>query len=139
MFAFIRHAGYHFVSGSLTESGCETVRHLARALQEDHYPWRGVYTSPTTRTHETALLLGQTLLVPVELDPRLGMDGDYVDLLPPTEPHDLIFVSHLPVMTKILRAWTNVFGFEEVPCTEIGCGYLVDPAARRIVGVPSKR
>jgi len=65
-------------------------------------------------------------------DGRIGMEGDLVDLLPPTEPSLIIFVSHLPVINRWLRAWSKDFHRDEPPLTEIACGYFVDPDAKSI-------
>ncbi len=132
MFALIRHAAYDIGSGSITPKGVEDTRALANFLRSAGVVWREVRTSPTSRTQETANILGAELGLPVEIDERISMDGNYVDLLPPTEPTDIIFVSHLPVLTQMLRAWSKAFSREEPPLTHEGCGYLVDPPKRTI-------
>lgn len=127
MFCLIRHAGYHSGTGSLTPKGSQEAELLAAKLQEANPNWRQVRTSPAARTRETALIIGKALSIPVETDERISADGNAVDLLPPTEPKDIIFVSHLPVITKMLRSWSTRFKQDEPPLTNIASGYLVDP------------
>jgi len=139
MFALIRHAGYHLGNGSLTPDGTKDATALADVLRELG-PWSELRCSPSARTQETATILSGILGIPVTVDERVGMDGDLSDLLPPTEPHGIVFVSHLPVLSRWLRAWTRLFGQEEPPIIEIACGYVVDTEARMIrpVGPLSK-
>jgi phosphohistidine phosphatase SixA len=129
MFALIRHAGYHLGNGSLTPDGAEAVNELGAVLQ-GLGPWTELRCSPSTRTQETAVILSGLLNIPMTTDERIGMDGDLSDLLPPTEPNGIIFISHLPVLSRWLRSWSRVFGQEEPPITEIGCGYLIDTEAK---------
>ena len=134
MFALIRHAGYRLASGSLTPDGERMTGVLAEQLRQ-HGGWHEVRVSFTERTQETGAILAQVLALPMVTDDRIGMDGDLQDLLPPTEPHGIIFVSHLPILTKMLRAWAKRFGFDEPPLTEVARGYLVDPEAKRIIPI----
>jgi len=127
MFAIIRHAGYHLGSGALTPEGASDVLTLAKKLLATGTQWCEIRTSPTTRTRETAFILGQEMSVPVEVDDRLSTDGNITDILPPTEPRNIAFISHLPVITHMLRAWSRAFGMEEPPLTEVACGYLIQP------------
>lgn len=131
MFALIRHAGYHLGSGSLTPDGNGQALALAdrvKAVGE----WREVRVSPSERTRETGAVIANAVGTTIIEDDRIGMDGNLVDLLPPTEPQGIIFVSHLPVISKWLRAWSKEFGQGEPPLTEIAGGYLIDPASRTI-------
>lgn len=134
MFALIRHAGYRLASGSLTPDGERMTGVLAEQLRQQG-GWHEVRVSFTERTQETGTILAQALNVPMVTDDRIGMDGDLQDLLPPTEPHGIIFVSHLPILTKMLRAWAKRFGFDEPPLTEVARGYLVDPEAKRFIPI----
>jgi hypothetical protein len=52
--------------------------------------------------------------------------------VPPTEPQELIFVSHLPVITQMLRAWSKLFHQDEPALVELGSGYLIDPSTQTI-------
>ncbi|KAA0206850.1 histidine phosphatase family protein [Candidatus Uhrbacteria bacterium] len=127
MFAAVRHAGYRIGTGSLTPEGHGQALALARAIREAGSAWKEVRTSPTARTHETAAIIASELGIPVIDDDRIGVDGDLSDLLPPTEPSGIIFVSHLPVLNRMFRAWAKRFGQEEPPLTDIAAGCLVDP------------
>lgn len=131
MFALIRHAGYHLGNGSLTPSGAEDVNVLGEVLRGSG-PWSEIRCSPSTRTQETASILSKILNIPITVDERVGMDGDLSDLLPPTEPHGIIFISHLPVLSRWLRAWSKALNKEEPPLTEIACGYVIDIEAKTI-------
>jgi len=131
MFALIRHAGYHLGSGSLTPDGSGQAFDLADRVKSAG-TWREVRVSPTARTHETGSILAKALGVPLVEDDRIGMDGDLRDLLPPTEPDGIVFVSHLPVLSKWLRAWSKEFVQEEPPLTEIACGYFISPSEKTI-------
>ncbi len=128
MFALIRHAEYAIGSGSLTERGRVDAQHLAELLAQTIPSWLELHTSPAPRCTETAAIIGVVLQLPVIQDPRIAMDGNHVDLLPPTEPHDLIFVSHLPVLTSMLRTWAKQFRQAEPPLTQEATGYLIDPS-----------
>ncbi len=86
---------------------------------------------------ETSTILGSSLGIPVTPDGRLSMDGNYGDLLPPTEPQHLIIVSHLPILTSMLRAWSRAFHQEEPGLTEEATGYLIDPTRELIQKIPS--
>lgn len=138
MFSLIRHAGYHLGTGSLTPDGTADAKRLAESLKAGG-DWHEIRTSPSARTRETANILASELGIPVISDERLGMDGSVLDLLPPTEPDGIIFVSHLPVLTKMLRAWSKEFRIEEPPLTEIASGYFVDPSSRSIRAVVETR
>lgn len=127
MFVLIRHAGYGIATGSLTSEGRGQAFALAEVVKQAG-SWSEIRTSPTPRTRETALILGEALSIPVIEDSRLGVDGELSDLLPPTEPQGIIFVSHLPVINRMLRAWSREFNCEEPPLTDIASGYLVDPS-----------
>jgi len=144
MFALIRHAGYHLGDGSLTPDGARDTDALAEALRAAG-TWSEIRSSPSARTQETAGILGEAIGIPVIIDERIGMDGDLSDLLPPaigearqgrlTEPQGIIFISHLPTLSRWLRAWSKSFGQDEPPLTEIACGYVVDPEAKAIIPV----
>jgi len=134
MFALIRHAGYHIGSGSLTPDGSGQAFLLADKVKAAGV-WHEVRVSPTTRTQETGAILAKTLGAPMIQDERIGMDGDMRDLMPPTEPDGIVFVSHLPVLSKWLRAWSNEFGQDEPPLTEIASGYLIDPKTKTIKAI----
>jgi len=133
MFAIIRHAGYHLGSGAITPEGAADVLKLAKKMAETGTVWQEIRSSPTTRTSETAYILGQEMNVPVLLDERLSTDGNIADLLPPTEPQNIAFISHLPVITHLLRAWSKLFNAEEPPLTEVACGYLILPEQHAIM------
>ncbi len=134
MFALIRHAGYQIGNGSLTPDGVAESLGLAESLRQLG-PWTELRASPSSRTMETAAIIAKTLAIPMTADDRIGMDGDLSDLLPPTEPHGLIFVSHLPILSRWLRFWSKAFDMEEPPITDIACGYLIDTEARTILQV----
>jgi phosphohistidine phosphatase SixA len=135
MFALIRHAAYSIGGGSLSTEGMNDARSLAKQLASSSDAWKEIRTSPISRAHETAAILGQEMRVSVESDERLNMDGNIVDLLPPTEPNGIIFVSHLPVLTHMLRAWSKSFNQEEPPLTLEACGYLIDPEKKTILPI----
>lgn len=135
MFALIRHAAYNIGSGSLSSQGMDDARSLAMQLKASGHAWKEIRTSPISRAQETASILGQEMHAPVEPDERINMDGNIVDLLPPTEPNGIIFVSHLPVLTHMLRAWSKSFNQEEPPLTRESCGYLIDPDKKTIVPI----
>jgi phosphohistidine phosphatase SixA len=132
MFAAVRHAGYQIGTGSLTPEGHGQALALAATIHEAGEAWKEVRTSPTARTKETAAIIAQELGIPVVEDVRIGVDGDLSDLLPPTEPNGIIFVSHLPVLSRMFRAWSKEFGLEEPPLTDIAAGCLVLPESREI-------
>ncbi len=132
MFAAVRHAGYHIGTGSLTPEGHGQALALAKAIRASGDAWKEVRTSPSARTKETASIIGGELGIPVVEDTRIGVDGDLSDLLPPTEPNGIIFVSHLPVLSRMFRAWSKEFGQEEPPLTDIAAGCLVLPESREI-------
>jgi phosphohistidine phosphatase SixA len=135
MFAIIRHAPYNIGSGSLSADGERVTKSLAHQLKMHPVAWQGIRTSPTSRTQETAAILGTELSLAVETDARLGTDGNMTDLLPPTEPQELIFVSHLPVITQMLRAWSKLFHQDEPALVELGSGYLIDPSTQTIAPI----
>lgn len=132
MFAFIRHAGYHVDSGTLTEEGTACARSVAKKLLDVPVAWTEIRTSPTLRTQQTGAILSEQLHIPIVVDDRVGMDGSLSDLLPPTEPHGIIFVSHLPVTTRMIRAWSLLFKQEEPPMPDVACGYLIDTKQRTL-------
>lgn len=135
MFALVRHAGYRIGSGSLTPEGQAQALVLAKALSEAGTAWTEIRTSPTSRTRETAAILAKELSLKVIEDQRISVDGELADLLPPTEPHGIIFVSHLPVLNRMLRAWSGEFGQEEPGLTEIAGGFLIDTAKKKIISI----
>jgi phosphohistidine phosphatase SixA len=132
MFVAVRHAGYRIGTGSLTPEGHGQALALAAAIREAGTVWKEIRTSPTARTKETAAIIARELGIPVVEDARIGVDGDLSDLLPPTEPSGIIFVSHLPVLSRMFRAWSKEFGREEPPLTDIAAGWLVLPESREI-------
>ena len=127
MFALIRHAGYQMVSGSLTSDGISAAKALVEHLHRNGIRWEGICSSPSKRTLETAAVIGQELSLTIDIDERVGMEGNIVELLPPDEPRYKIIVSHLPILTKLLRAWSRKLQQDEPPLTEMGHGYLIDP------------
>ena len=135
MFILIRHAGYNVGTGALTEEGVLCAKLFAETIKERGNGWKEIHTSPATRTKMTAEIIGNTLDVPVKFDARLGMEGNIVDLLPPSEPHQNIFVSHLPILTRLLRAWSNQFKIEEPPMVDICTGYIIDTEQKSIVRI----
>ncbi|MSR85179.1 histidine phosphatase family protein [Candidatus Uhrbacteria bacterium] len=132
MFALVRHAGYQHANGNITPEGTQAATFLAQQLHALNIPWREIRTSPSARTRETGNIIGKILELPIEVDERIGMVGNLIDLLPPTEQNNIIFISHLPVLTKLLSAWSRVFQQEEPPLTEIASGYVVDPINKQI-------
>lgn len=132
MFCLIRHAEYLHETGALTPDGAEEVARLAEVLRAANPEWRGIRASDVTRTRETANILAQLLDLPMALDARIFMEGDLGELLPPGEPVDAIFITHLPVITRMLRIWSRYLGLEEPPMAEHASGYLVDPKRRLI-------
>lgn len=130
MFAIIRHAGYHLSSGSLTLQAEDLAKQVAEHLKTTQAEWREIRVSPSTRTRETGAIIASVLGLPVEVDQRLDTDGDIHDLIPPTEPQNIIFISHLPVITQMLRRWSRYFQQEEPPLVEVATGYLVDPQTK---------
>lgn len=134
MFALIRHAGYGIATGSLTSEGRGQALALAEAVKQAG-TWKEIRTSPTPRTRETAVILGEALSIPVIEDGRLGVDGELSDLMPPTEPQGILFISHLPVLSRMLRAWSREFNCEEPPLTDIATGYLIDPEKRLLSAI----
>ncbi len=132
MFALIRHAGYRIATGSITPEAQEHVLALAEVIKGASGDWKEIRTSPATRTRETAAIIGKYLSIPVVEDDRIGVDGELSDLMPPTEPKGIIFVSHLPTISRMLRAWSQLFGQDEPPLTDIATGYVVDPEGRKI-------
>ncbi|MCC6563459.1 histidine phosphatase family protein [Candidatus Uhrbacteria bacterium] len=132
MFALIRHAGYRIATGSLTPEGHGQALALAEVIKGVPGAWTEVRTSPTARTRETASIIAEQLSIPVIEDARLGVDGDLSDLMPPTEPKGIIFVSHLPILSRMLRAWSRLLGQNEPPLTEIACGYLISPEEQKM-------
>lgn len=139
MFALIRHAEYNIRSGSLTESSEAAVLSLARHLKEYSQGWNEVRASPSPRTHETAAIIAHFLNISLYDDPRISMDGNYVDLLPPTEPQNIIFISHLPVITQMLRTWSRYFQQEEPPLTQLTSGYIVEPETKKILLITTEQ
>ncbi len=135
MFALIRHAEYDIGSGLLTDRGREDAHTLVRQLVDTRSQWQDIRTSPVSRCRETASILGQGLNLSVIDDGRLAMDGNNVDLLPPTEPHGCIFVSHLPVLTGMLRLWSKRFHQQEPPLTKESSGYVIDPERKMITPI----
>lgn len=135
MFALIRHAAYNVGSGSLSAQGMDDARSLAKQLKNFDTAWKEIRSSPISRANETAGILGQEMHLPVEIDERISMEGNIVDLLPPTEPHGIVFVSHLPILTRMLRAWSKTFNQEEPSLTQESCGYLVDPDKKTIAPI----
>lgn len=132
MFCLIRHAEYRHTTGFLTPEGSDYVKKLAEALVMVDSDWNKILTSDVTRTRETASILGETLGIPVEVDDRISMEGDLGDLLPPTDLRNLILVTHLPVITRMLRVWSRHFGQNEPPMIQHASGYIVDPEAKKI-------
>jgi broad specificity phosphatase PhoE len=133
MFAFIRHADYDTLSGALTKDGVDCARRFAKALKKRESGWESIRTSPSTRTFMTAEILGEELGIPVHVDTRIGMEGSIVDLMPPTEPHNIIFVTHLPVLTRMLRSWAQQFRKDEPSLIEICTGYLIDTENKQFI------
>ena len=135
MFALIRHATYDNCTGSLTEDGVLGAKRFATMLKERGETWKEIHTSPSTRTRMTAEIIGEILGIPIKLDDRLGMEGRVVDLLPPSEPHGNIFITHLPILTRMLRAWSHIFHTDEPPMVDICSGYLVDTEHEKLIQV----
>lgn len=135
MFAFIRHAGYDIGTGALTEEGKLCAEQFAMMLKERGNGWKEIHTSPATRTKMTADILGEILGIPVKVDARLGMEGNIVDLLPPSEPHQNIFITHLPILTRMLRAWSIAFRADEPAMVNICSGYIVDTDTRTLTRI----
>lgn len=133
MFVLIRHAGYSLTDGSLTTDGAEATHRLAARLHATGNAWKIIQTSPARRTQETATIISQELGVPISPDTRISTKGNCVDFFPPHEPQDTILISHLPVITKLLRRWSNAFGEDEPPFTEMGHGYVIDPEQQTIL------
>ncbi|HEU0050745.1 MAG TPA: phosphoglycerate mutase family protein [Patescibacteria group bacterium] len=132
MFALIRHAGYHFNSGSLTETGSQKAILLAERLKTDDVRWKDILSAPSARTRETALLVSKTLTIPYRIDTRLEPGQNLVSFFPPNNLEETIFVSHLPVITKILRVWSRFLKIPEPPLVEVANGYIVDPDQKTI-------
>lgn len=132
MFALIRHAGYQIRTGTITENGAQAILGLSRRLQSIPAIWKTVRVSPTTRTRETGLIISEELGIPLEINEQLITGGSVVSFIPPNEPEGVILVSHLPVITHLLIAWSRSFHQEEPPFTEVGTGYLIDPIAQTI-------
>ncbi len=132
MFAFVRHAGYYISTGSLTQEGEVEAKKLAERLRDLSGAWKEIHVSPATRTQETAVIIGRELGIPLKVDPRLESGTNLVALFPPNEPEANIFVTHLPVITNVIRIWSRHFQMPEPPLTEISNGYLVDPIAKTI-------
>jgi phosphohistidine phosphatase SixA len=124
------------MTGTLTSEGRGQVLVLVEAIKAVPCVWTEIRTSPAARTRETATILGEQLSIPVIEDNRLGVDGDPSDLMPPTEPKGIIFVSHLPILSRMLRAWSKLFVQNEPPLTEVACGYLISPEERKITPLP---
>lgn len=135
MFAFVRSSIYDSQAGALAKGGVDCAKQLAAALKKIGNGWTSIRTSPAKRTLMTAELLGQELGVPVQIDERIGMEGNIVDLMPPTEPHKIIFVTHLPILTRMLRSWSLRFKIEEPSLAERGTGYLVDTEHGQLIPV----
>lgn len=135
MFALIRHAGYSISSGSLTQEGVDTTLALSNQLKTTGIEWKEIRTSPSTRTKDTATILANHLKIPLDIDHRISPDGNFVELLPPTEPDRIIFISHVPIITKMLRTWSRAFNQEEPPLTEVAGGYIVDPQKQTITPI----
>lgn len=134
MFAIIRHAQYAFSTGSLTPEGRAASGQLAQRLL-GFSGWKEVRVSPTIRTKETGAAICERLGLPCIEDDRIGMEGDLSDLLPPTEAHGVIFVSHLPIITKFIGKWSKKLGIDEPAMTEIASGWIIDPEAGRITAL----
>ncbi len=124
------------MTGTLTSEGRGQVLVLVEAIKAAPCVWTEIRTSPAARTRETAAIIGEQLSIPVIEDKRLGVDGDPSDLMPPTEPKGIIFVSHLPILSRMLRAWSNLFVQEEPSQTDVACGYLISPEERKITPLP---
>lgn len=120
------------MTGTLTSEGRGQVLVLVEAIKAAPCVWTEIRTSPAARTRETAAIIGEQLFIPVIEDKRLGVDGDPSDLMPPTEPKGIVFVSHLPILSRMLRAWSDLFTQEEPPQTDVACGYLISPEERKI-------
>jgi len=135
MFALIRHADYDSGTGALTEKGMLHATQFANAIKARGNGWKEIHTSPSTRTKMTADILGLTLGIPVKIDPRLGTEGNIVDLLPPSEPHNNIFITHLPTLTRMLRVWSNLFQLNEPPMVDICSGYIVDTDKKQLIHI----
>ncbi len=74
-----------------------------------------------------ATIIGEELGIPVEVDSRLRLDGNFRDFFPPHDLHGYLLISHLPVITRILRAWSERFHHPSEPrMADIGTGYCVD-------------
>ncbi len=124
------------MTGTLTSEGRGQALVLVEAIKAAPCVWTEIRTSPAARTRETAVIIGEQLSIPVIEDNRLGVDGDPSDLMPPTEPKGIIFVSHLPILSRMLRAWSKLFVQNEPPLTEVACGYLINPEERKITPLP---
>jgi len=131
-FALVRHAGYKISTGSLTAQAIESARDLATKLKELGGTWREIRVSPSRRTKEMGTILAEELHLSLEIDERLDTDGNFVEFLPPKEQHGCIFVSHLPIITQVLRSWSRYFKQSEPPLTEVANGYIVD-AEKKII------
>lgn len=94
-----------------------------------------VCTSPTMRTRETATIFGMILGIPVHVDDHLASNVHITEYLPPIEPMQTILITHLPVATHVLRAWSRFFDQEEPPLIEVACGYLIHPSAKQILAI----
>ncbi len=143
MFALIRHAAYDSGTGALTEEGIICAKKFANTIKERGNGWKEIHTSPATRTKMTAEIIGEVLGIPVKIDARLSMEGQIVDLLPPSEPHGNIFITHLPILTRMLRSWSNIFHTDEPPMVDICSGYIIDTKHEKLIRIdasdPSSR
>jgi|GEM_PF-1368535 len=135
MFALIRHAAYDSGTGALTEEGIFCAQQIAYVLKQQGNTWKEIHTSPSTRTKMTADIIGGILNIPVKLDDRLGMEGQIVDLLPPNEPCNNIFITHLPILTRLLRSWSNLFHINEPGMMDICSGYTIDTEQEQITSI----
>lgn len=135
MFALIRHSGYDLGTGSLTSEGLADAQALAKRLADMGQVWKVIRTAPATRSKETGQAIAQVLGLEMEVDMRISTDGNALDYLPPNVPRGVIFVSHLPVITRMLRIWSRYFSREEPPLVDVACGYIVDAENKTIQAI----
>ncbi len=137
MFTLIRHATYQISNGQLTEDGANAMRRLAVALETYANTWQEIRYSPTQRTKFSAEILHTHLHLPLHEDARINTDGNAAVYAPPHHPQGYILVTHLPVITRLMRAWSHEFHLDEPPLTDLACGYIIIHEQQKIIPISS--
>jgi phosphohistidine phosphatase len=109
----------------LSEEGRSEIEHVARTLKNMNVSVNSVYHSGKLRAEESAMILADALGGKVKKHSGLQPNDEpeeALELIKHSE-NDLMLVSHLPLLDRLLRVLVNPGEDDELP--EFGTGTLV--------------